>query len=80
MSASSSVSPDAGRLPDPDDLVDVDRLLTAYYELSPDLSVPAQRVAFGTSGHRGSSLEATFNERHVLASARRSAATVSPPR
>jgi phosphoglucomutase len=62
-----SVSPAAGELPDPSLLVDVGRLLDAYYELRPDPSVPEQRVAFGTSGHRGSSLTATFNESHVLA-------------
>ncbi len=61
------VSPMAGRLPDPSLLVDVDRLVGAYYDETPDPSVPAQRVAFGTSGHRGSSFERTFNEAHVLA-------------
>jgi phosphoglucomutase len=48
-------------------LVDVPRLVTAYYVERPDPTVAAQRVAFGTSGHRGSSLEKTFNEAHVLA-------------
>ncbi|MGH8144196.1 MAG: phosphoglucomutase (alpha-D-glucose-1,6-bisphosphate-dependent), partial [Steroidobacteraceae bacterium] len=48
-------------------LVDVPRLITAYYCVLPDPSIAAQRVAFGTSGHRGSSLKSTFNERHVLA-------------
>jgi len=48
-------------------LVNVPRLVSAYYTLEPDPSKPAQRVAFGTSGHRGSSLKATFNEGHVLA-------------
>jgi len=48
-------------------LVDVPRLVTAYYCLRPDASVAAQRVAFGTSGHRGSSLKSSFNEPHVLA-------------
>jgi phosphoglucomutase len=48
-------------------LVDVSRLLTAYYSEVPDPSVPAQRVAFGTSGHRGSSFDTSFNEWHVLA-------------
>jgi len=57
----------AGRLPEPSDLVDVDRLLSAYYEDQPDPSVDEQRVSFGTSGHRGSSLTRTFNEAHVLA-------------
>ena len=48
-------------------LVDVSALLTAYTDLRPDPSLPAQRVAFGTSGHRGSSLQRSFNEWHVLA-------------
>ena len=48
-------------------LVNVPRLVSAYYELKPDPGVPAQRVAFGTSGHRGSSLRASFNEAHILA-------------
>jgi phosphoglucomutase len=57
----------AGRPPDPSTLVDVDALVRAYYDEKPDPSVPAQRVAFGTSGHRGSSLAAAFNEPHILA-------------
>ncbi len=48
-------------------LVDVPRLITAYFAERPDPSVPAQRVAFGTSGHRGSAFDAAFNEWHVLA-------------
>jgi phosphoglucomutase len=48
-------------------LVNVPRLVSAYYTLEPDISKPAQRVAFGTSGHRGSSFKATFNEGHILA-------------
>jgi phosphoglucomutase len=48
-------------------LVDVPRLITAYYSEMPDPAVPAQRVAFGTSGHRGSSFNRSFNEAHVLA-------------
>jgi phosphoglucomutase len=48
-------------------LVDVPRLITAYYADVPDPTVPAQRVAFGTSGHRGSSFNRSFNEAHVLA-------------
>jgi phosphoglucomutase len=47
-------------------LANIPRLITAYYSLKPDPAVPAQRVAFGTSGHRGSSLESSFNETHVL--------------
>ena len=57
----------AGRLPDPSTLVDLDRLISAYYEERPDPSADEQRVSFGTSGHRGSSLTRTFNEAHVLA-------------
>ena len=48
-------------------LVDVPRLITAYYTGKPDTSVPSQRVAFGTSGHRGTSLADSFNENHILA-------------
>ena len=62
-----TISPLAGRPADPSMLVDVPALLTAYYTRAPDPRVPAQRVAFGTSGHRGSSLERAFNERHILA-------------
>ncbi|MEU6486596.1 phosphoglucomutase (alpha-D-glucose-1,6-bisphosphate-dependent) [Streptomyces sp. NPDC046887] len=51
----------------PEDLVDVARLVTAYYTVHPDPADPAQRVAFGTSGHRGSSLAAAFNEDHIAA-------------
>ena len=61
------VSPLAGTLATPEMLVDVPRLVTAYYTGVPDASVQAQRVAFGTSGHRGSSFECTFNEWHILA-------------
>ena len=48
-------------------LVNVPRLVTAYYSSVPDASVPAQRVAFGTSGHRGCAFDNSFNEWHVLA-------------
>jgi phosphoglucomutase len=61
------VSPLAGKPADPSALVNVPKLLTAYYAELPDPSVPAQRVAFGTSGHRGSSLDNAFNEHHILA-------------
>jgi phosphoglucomutase len=57
----------AGRPADSSDLVDVGRLVDAYYDTTPDPAVPTQRVAFGTSGHRGSSLAASFNEAHILA-------------
>ena len=61
------ISPLAGHPPPQAMLLDVAKLVTAYYAEIPDPSVPAQRVAFGTSGHRGSSFEKTFNEWHVLA-------------
>ncbi|HEX7438769.1 MAG TPA: phosphoglucomutase (alpha-D-glucose-1,6-bisphosphate-dependent) [Caldimonas sp.] len=61
------ISPLAGKPAPVSLLVDVPRLITAYYTEVPDPTLAAQRVAFGTSGHRGSSLEASFNERHVLA-------------
>ena len=61
------ISPSAGQLPTRDRLVDLTRLIDAYSTLKPDLSEPAQRVAFGTSGHRGSSFNRSFNEDHVLA-------------
>src|SRR2546427_3088640 len=61
------ISPLAGHPPPPAMLLDVAKLITAYYAEILDPSVPAQRVAFGTSGHRGSSFEKTFNEWHVLA-------------
>src|SRR3977135_1277328 len=56
-----------GQPPLPENLVDISRLIDAYYLLHPDPAVPAQRVAFGTSGHRGSSFATTFTEGHVLA-------------
>jgi len=61
------ISPLAGKPAPRSLLVDVPRLVTAYYTGVPDSSVPAQRVAFGTSGHRGSSFDLSFNEAHVLA-------------
>ncbi|MFJ4525454.1 phosphoglucomutase (alpha-D-glucose-1,6-bisphosphate-dependent) [Streptomyces sp. NPDC088810] len=57
----------AGRPAGPEDLVDVARLVTAYYTLHPDPADPGQRVVFGTSGHRGSSLASAFNEDHIAA-------------
>ncbi|MFE3247533.1 phosphoglucomutase (alpha-D-glucose-1,6-bisphosphate-dependent) [Streptomyces sp. NPDC059209] len=57
----------AGQPAQPGDLVDVARLVTAYYALHPDPAEPAQRVTFGTSGHRGSALVAAFNEDHIAA-------------
>jgi phosphoglucomutase len=62
-----TISPLAGKPAPPSILVDVPRLVTAYYALVPDPSIPAQRVAFGTSGHRGSAFDFSFNEWHVLA-------------
>jgi phosphoglucomutase len=61
------ISPLAGTPAPPSLLVDVAALVSAYYTEVPDASVPAQRVAFGTSGHRGSSFDVSFNESHVLA-------------
>ena len=60
-------SPLAGKPAPPGILVDVAKLVTAYYTGRPDPAVPAQRVAFGTSGHRGSSFDDAFNEAHILA-------------
>ena len=57
----------AGKPVDPAALVDIDALIAAYYDTIPDPADPAQRVAFGTSGHRGSSFRGAFNEAHILA-------------
>jgi phosphoglucomutase len=62
-----AISPLAGKPADPSLLINVPRLVTAYYTERPDPSVPAQRVVFGTSGHRGSALDNAFNEAHILA-------------
>jgi phosphoglucomutase len=62
-----AIDPRAGKPADPSMLVDVDRLIAAYYDRKPDPSIPEQRVAFGTSGHRGSALKTSFNEDHILA-------------
>ena len=62
-----NISPLAGKPPPASMLINVAKLVTAYYTDTPDFSIPSQRVAFGTSGHRGSSLEKSFNEWHVLA-------------
>jgi len=64
---STRINPLAGRPAPADRLVDVPRLITAYFSERPDPAVPAERVAFGTSGHRGSSFDLSFNETHVLA-------------
>jgi len=60
------VDPRAGKLPTPSMLVNLPRLITAYYTRRPDLSVAEQRVKFGTSGHRGSAFDLSFNEAHIL--------------
>src|SRR4051794_11140919 len=59
--------PRAGQPAQPSDLIDVASLVTAYYTLEPDPAEPTQQVVFGTSGHRGSSFDAAFNEAHILA-------------
>jgi phosphoglucomutase len=61
------VSPLAGKPVPPTSLVNVPRLVTAYFALEPDPAIAAQRVAFGTSGHRGSAFAAAFNEMHIAA-------------
>ncbi|MGW6131068.1 phosphoglucomutase (alpha-D-glucose-1,6-bisphosphate-dependent) [Cellulomonas sp. NPDC055163] len=61
------MDPRAGTPAQTSDLVDVDALIGAYYDCVPDLDDPAQQVVFGTSGHRGSSLDGAFNEAHIVA-------------
>jgi len=60
------ISPLAGQPAPRSSLVDIPRLVSAYYSIVPDPAEPAQRVAFGTSGHRGNAFDGSFNERHVL--------------
>jgi phosphoglucomutase len=62
-----AISERAGQPADPAQLVDLDRLVRSYHDIQPDPTDPAQRVAFGTSGHRGSSLNGAFNEAHIAA-------------
>ena len=62
-----NLSPLAGKPAPESILANIPRLMTAYYALEPDASVAMQRVAFGTSGHRGSSFRGAFNEAHILA-------------
>src|SRR5207249_10226584 len=62
-----TANPRAGTPPDPSMLANIPRLMTAYYAIRPDPAQREQRVAFGTSGHRGSSLDGSFNEAHILA-------------
>ena len=61
------ISPFAGKPAEPAMLINVPKLITAYYTDVPDPSVAAQRVMFGTSGHRGSAFDKAFNEWHILA-------------
>jgi phosphoglucomutase len=67
MEAAMNINPLAGKLASHAMLVNVARLVTAYYTDVPDPSIPEQRIAFGTSGHRGSAFERSFNEWHILA-------------
>ena len=62
-----AANPRAGTPAQPEDLIDLPHLVTAYYTVDPDPDDIAQQVAFGTSGHRGSSLDGAFNEAHILA-------------
>jgi phosphoglucomutase len=62
-----AANPRAGQPAQADDLIDVAHVVTAYYTVAPDPDDVAQQVTFGTSGHRGSSLDAAFNEAHILA-------------
>jgi phosphoglucomutase len=62
-----AANPRAGQPAQPEDLIDVAHVVTAYYTKEPDPEDPAQQVLFGTSGHRGSSLDGAFNEAHILA-------------
>lgn len=61
-----SIDPRAGKLADPDSLANIPRLIASYYALKPDPAIKTQRVSFGTSGHRGSSIASSFNENHIL--------------
>jgi len=69
-SAKTQISPLAGHRAPAATLVDIDSLIMAYHSDIPDPRITGQRVAFGTSGHRGSSLSSSFNESHVVAIAR----------
>src|SRR5512147_2337193 len=62
-----SPHPLAGKTAPETSLVDVPKLITDYFVRKPDASAPSERVAFGTSGHRGTSSESSFNENHILA-------------
>lgn len=62
-----AIDPRAGKLADPAALTNIPRLISNYYALKPDPGIRSQRVSFGTSGHRGTSLDCSFNENHILA-------------
>ena len=62
-----NISPDAGKPAKPEILANIPKLITSYYSEVPDVNVAAQKVSFGTSGHRGSSISSSFNEWHILA-------------
>ena len=61
------IDPAAGKPADPSKLINIPKLITAYYSIQPDPDDPSQRVVFGTSGHRGSAFDGAFNEWHILA-------------
>ena len=61
------ISPLAGKPTEQNILLNIPRLITAYYTGIPDIAISDQRVTFGTAGHRGSSLKNSFNENHILA-------------
>ena len=61
------INPKAGKLPDPSTLIDLPALITSYYTDLPDALVPGHGIVFGTSGHRGSAFDRSFNEQHILA-------------
>src|SRR5471030_2908275 len=61
------IDPHAGTLASPAEIVNISKLTSEFFARKPDVSVPAQRVSFGTSGHRGSSFNTTFNENHIVA-------------
>ncbi|HUH73004.1 MAG TPA: hypothetical protein VLZ75_01230, partial [Chitinophagales bacterium] len=61
------ISSHAGKIAEQEMLVNIPRLITAYYTEQPDVAIASQRVSFGTSGHRGSSFHTSFNENHILA-------------
>ena len=83
-SVTMAANPRAGQPAQPEDLIDVAHVVTAYYTREPDPDDVAQQVVFGTSGHRGSSLDGAFNEAHILATTQaiveyRAAQTITGP-